>query len=77
MPNSWSPEDEAVWDSLVQAGFVSPDDPLSLLSVVNGAARLERHRILRNLNSLPEPDQRALRNLTTWLMMGAPDHDSR
>lgn len=77
MPEPWSEEDSAVWDSLVSAGYVDPDAPPSLLSVVTGACRYERARILDNLYRLPEDDIVALRNVVVWLMMGAPDRDPR
>jgi hypothetical protein len=77
MASEWSSEDLAVWDSLVQAGFIHPDDPYSLLSLVNGAARFERARILKNLHTLPEEDQAALHNIIVWISIGAPDRDPR
>jgi hypothetical protein len=74
---SWTLEDEAVWDSLVDAGYIKPDDPRSLLSVVNGASRHERARLLKNLHTLPEDEQYALRHIIVWIMSGAPDRDPR
>lgn len=76
-PAEWSAEDTAVWDSLALAGFIDPGEPRSLLTVVNGAARHERARILRNLHTLPEDEQYVLRHVIVWLMTGAPDRDPR
>lgn len=77
MADRWDAEDTAVWESLVNAGYIPEDAPPSLLSVVMGAARHERARILSNLYLLPEEDVVALRNVIVWLMMGAPDRDPR
>lgn len=77
MSQSWSAEDLCVWDALARAGHVPSDEQPSLLSVVNAAQALERQRILENLRSLSEAEQFILRNIITWISLGAPDHDPR
>lgn len=69
-------EDERVVQALIAKDYMSMDETLNLLSVVNAGRAYERDRIIAALETLPIEDQVYLSQILAWLRDGAQTRDA-
>lgn len=69
-------EDERVVQALIASDYMSMDETLSLLSVVNAGRHYERDRIIGAIETLPVEDRVYLSQILQWLRDGAPTRDA-
>lgn len=69
-------EDERVVQTFIASGYLSMEDTMSILTVVNAARQFERDRIVAALETLPVEDQVFLSQILAWLRDGAQTRDA-
>lgn len=69
-------EDERVAQALIAKDYMSMDETLNLLSVVNAGRAYERDRIIAALETLPIEDQVFMSRILEWLRSGAQTSDT-
>jgi len=72
-PYAWSDEDTRICDSLVRAGLMTYDQPVTVLGIVQAARAFERDRITRILDDQPPEIRCSASMVLIWLDSGAPN----
>lgn len=74
-PYYWTREDVRTCEALMDGGFLSDREPVSVLSIVNAARAFERARVIDLLQEVSHPLPDIVHPVIRWLNDGAPPAD--